>query len=225
SLEDLANNLEARLLVSVANGESMADPSQADGIRLLVGDFADRYPTLTAILRNVEQTLSNLDLRDAAIDAQAPERRASRAGLIATPPVLPPCERWYGPCRTGLSETRLLPRKPQIVGHPGLGGTPGVDVQPATTQIACMDAQLATLTEQPLQVQKDPLHALLVEVAVLTEGNQILQQAGPVDRRAAVTDHYAGPVGLPGDRAVGFEQVAVEGLAHLARARQQPQEA
>src|SRR5690606_30061992 len=86
-------------------------------------------------------------------------------------------------------------------------------------------AQLATLTEQPLQVQKDPLHALLVEVAVLTEGNQVPQQAGPVDRRATVTDHYAGPVRLPGDRAVGFEQVAVEGLAHLARPRQQPQEA
>src|SRR5690554_7432300 len=122
---------------------------------------------------------------------------------------------WCRPCRTWVSETRLLPCKPQIVGHAGLGGTPGVDVQPATTQVACMDAQLATLTEQPLQVQKDPLHALLVEVAVLTEGNQVPQQAGPVDRRAAVTDHYAGPVGLPGDRAVGFEQVAVEGLAHL----------
>ena len=37
----------------------------------------------------------------------------------ATPPSLPPCAMWCRPCRTWVSETRLLPRKPQIVGHAG----------------------------------------------------------------------------------------------------------
>lgn len=62
SLEELANNLEARLLVSEANEESVADPSLADGINLLVEDFAERYPTLSATLRNVVQTLSNMGI-------------------------------------------------------------------------------------------------------------------------------------------------------------------
>lgn len=62
SLEELANNLEARLLVSEANEESVADPSLADSINLLVEDFAERYPTLSATLRNVVQTLSNMGI-------------------------------------------------------------------------------------------------------------------------------------------------------------------
>src|SRR5690606_40514428 len=100
----------------------------------------------------------------------------------ATPPSPPPCATWCRPCRTWVSETRLLPRKPQIVGHARLGGAPGVDVEPATTQVACIDGQLATLTEQALQVLKDSLHALLAVVAVLTGGNQVQLKAVLVNR-------------------------------------------
>src|SRR5690606_33007690 len=62
SLEEPANNLEARLLVSEANEESVADPSLADGFTLLVEDFAERYPTLSPTLRIVVQTLSNMGI-------------------------------------------------------------------------------------------------------------------------------------------------------------------
>ena len=62
SLEELANNLEARLLVREANEESVADPSLVDGVNLLVDDFSERYPTLAATLRNVGQILSNMGI-------------------------------------------------------------------------------------------------------------------------------------------------------------------
>lgn len=62
SLEELANNLEARLLVREANEESLADPNLVDGVNLMVEEFAERYPTLSATLRNVGQALSNMGI-------------------------------------------------------------------------------------------------------------------------------------------------------------------
>lgn len=62
ALEELANNLEARLLVREANEESIADPSLVDGVNLMVEEFSDRYPTLAATLRNVGQALSNMGI-------------------------------------------------------------------------------------------------------------------------------------------------------------------
>lgn len=62
SLEELANNLEARLLVREANEESLADPNLVDGVNLMVEEFAERYPTLAATLRNVGQALSNMGI-------------------------------------------------------------------------------------------------------------------------------------------------------------------
>ncbi|MFA5679159.1 MAG: DUF4404 family protein [Pseudomonas sp.] len=62
SLEELANNLEARLLVREANEESLADPNLVDGVNLMVEEFSERYPTLAATLRNVGQVLSNMGI-------------------------------------------------------------------------------------------------------------------------------------------------------------------
>lgn len=62
SLEALINNLEARLLVSEANEESLADPSLVDGVNLMVEELAVRYPTTAATLRNVMQSLSNMGI-------------------------------------------------------------------------------------------------------------------------------------------------------------------
>lgn len=62
SLEALANNLEARLLVKEANEESLADPSLVDGVNLIVEELAVRYPTTAATLRNVVQSLSNMGI-------------------------------------------------------------------------------------------------------------------------------------------------------------------
>ena len=62
SLEALVNHLEARLLVSEANEESLADPSLADSVNRMVEELAVRYPTTAATLRNVMQTLSNMGI-------------------------------------------------------------------------------------------------------------------------------------------------------------------
>ena len=62
SLEELANHIEARLLVREANEESLADPSLVDGVNLMVEELSERYPTLSATLRNVVQTLSNMGI-------------------------------------------------------------------------------------------------------------------------------------------------------------------
>src|SRR5690606_33236739 len=79
SLEELANNLEAGLLVREANEGSVAAPSLADGINLLVEDFAERYPSPSAPRRNVVQTLPTMGIWDAAIAAQAADCRACPA--------------------------------------------------------------------------------------------------------------------------------------------------
>ena len=62
SLLALADNLEARLLVSESNEESLADPSLVDGVNLMVEEFSERHPTLAATLQNVVQSLSNMGI-------------------------------------------------------------------------------------------------------------------------------------------------------------------
>ena len=66
-----------------------------------------------------------------------------------------------------------------------------------------------------LEVDKDPLDALLVELVVLAERDEVAQQLLPIQFRPLVADHYRAPVGLAGDQTVGFEQVAVQGLFYL----------
>lgn len=62
SLQALADNLEARLLVSESNEESLADPSLVDGVNLMIEEFSERHPTLAATLQNVAQSLSNMGI-------------------------------------------------------------------------------------------------------------------------------------------------------------------
>lgn len=62
SLLALADNLEARLLVSESNEESLADPSLVDGVNLMIEEFSERHPTLAATLQNVVQSLSNMGI-------------------------------------------------------------------------------------------------------------------------------------------------------------------
>src|SRR3546814_2689591 len=51
-----------------------------------------------------------------------------------------------------------------------------------------------------------------MEPGVLAERDQVAQQPGTVDARAAVGEAHAGPVRLAGDRAVGLEQVRAQGF-------------
>ena len=86
-----------------------------------------------------------------------------------------------------------------------------VDIQPTTPDIPRIHRQFLRF-EQALQVEKDPFHALLMEIGMLAEADDIGQQAGRVQGSAAIFHRHAAPVWLAGHRAVGFEQVAVQAL-------------
>src|SRR5690606_28556438 len=80
AVQALADNIEARLLVSEAGEEGVADPSLVDSVNLLIAEFSERHPTLAATLQNVVQSLSNIGICPHACPA------AGRAGC-------PPCWR------------------------------------------------------------------------------------------------------------------------------------
>src|SRR5690606_40300435 len=83
-------------------------------------------------------------------------------------------------------------------------GAEGVDVEAAAAGVAGVHRQAAG--PAALQdVHEDALDALLVEIGVLAEGDQVAQQAVAGDARAGVADLHAGPVRLAGHRAVGLE--------------------
>ncbi len=102
----------------------------------------------------------------------------------------------------------------QVGGHGFEIGAERVDVEAAAAGIAGIDGQLLRLAIV-LEVDKDPLDALLVELVVLAERDEIAQQLLPIEFRPLVADHHRAPVGLAGDQTVGFEQVAVQGLFYL----------
>ena len=58
-----------------------------------------------------------------------------------------------------------------------------------------------------------------MKLVVLAKAHQVLQQTGLLDLRPAVADLHAAPVGLARDRAVAFEQVAGQHLAHRLLAK------
>src|SRR3546814_10242568 len=61
-------------------------------------------------------------------------------------------------------------------------------------------------------VDEDALDALFMEPGVLAERDQVEEQRGTVEARAAVGEGYTGPVRLAGDRDVGFEQDSAQGF-------------
>src|SRR5690606_37761555 len=123
-------------------------------------------------------------------------------------------DRVKGASRCG-RRARLLPQLAPGHGRGAAGrGPPGVDVQAAAAGVAGFHRQpLRAAAGQ--QVDEDPLDALLVEAGVFAERDQVAQQAGAVDARAAVGDVDGGPVGLAGDRAVGLEQLAAQDFLGL----------
>ena len=70
--------------------------------------------------------------------------------------------------------------------------------------------------QHALQVEKDTLDALFMKVSVLAKTHQIGKQAAVVQRSAAILNYYRAPVRLAGDRAVGFQQMAIDTLIDLA---------
>ena len=91
-------------------------------------------------------------------------------------------------------------------------GPEGVDVQPAAAGVAGVDRQFDGLAAAP-DVGEDALHALLMELVVVPETDQIRQQTSLVDLRAAVANLDAAPVGLASHQAIAFEQSAAQGFA------------
>src|SRR5690606_18036079 len=107
---------------------------------------------------------------------------------------------------------QLLPRVAPGHGRGVAGrGAPGVDVQAAAPGVTGFHRELPRLAAAQ-QVDEDLFDALFVETCVLAERDQIAQQAGAVDARPAIGDLDRGPVRLAGDRAVGLEQSAAQGL-------------
>ena len=49
-----------------------------------------------------------------------------------------------------------------------------------------------------------------MKVRMLAKAHQIRQQTGVIQCRTTIFDHHSAPVRLAGDRAVGFEQMAVD---------------
>ena len=98
-------------------------------------------------------------------------------------------------------------------------GPPWIDVEAAAAGVARLHAKrLRPALRQ--QVDEDALHALLVEFGMVAEADQVAQQAGAVDARAAIGDGHVRPVRLAGDRAIGFQQAAAQGfLDHLGSVR------
>src|SRR2546422_274591 len=82
-----------------------------------------------------------------------------------------------------------------------------VDVETAAARVARVDREFDRLAAPP-HIHEDALHALLVKLVVVAKAHQVLQQPLLVDLRAGVADLHAAPVGLAGDQAVAFEQVA-----------------
>ena len=65
-------------------------------------------------------------------------------------------------------------------------------------------------------IHEDAFDTLLVKLVVVAEPDQVLQQAFLIDLRTDVVNLHAAPVRLAGNRAVGFEQVAVQALNYHA---------
>ena len=61
-----------------------------------------------------------------------------------------------------------------------------------------------------LDIAKNALDTVLMKILMLSVGDQVSQQGGVSNRFPCVVNIDRSPIGLTGDRAVGFQQVAVE---------------
>ena len=62
ALQQLANDIEAKLEALEKNAQAEADPTLVDGVNLMVEQFSARHPTVAATLRSVVQTLSDMGI-------------------------------------------------------------------------------------------------------------------------------------------------------------------
>jgi hypothetical protein len=74
----------------------------------------------------------------------------------------------------------------------------------------------------PPDVHVDALDAMLVEIGVVAERDEVAQQRRAIDARARVADRDARPVRLPGHGTVRFQEIRDEGFVGLSgRGRKQ----
>ncbi|UAW97127.1 DUF4404 family protein [Halopseudomonas nanhaiensis] len=60
SLQELATNLEARVIAMEAQEQAEADPTLVDGVNLMVERFEASHPRVAGTLRSVMQTLVDI---------------------------------------------------------------------------------------------------------------------------------------------------------------------
>ena len=109
--------------------------------------------------------------------------------------------------RAGHAVLRLLLARVAQIGWRLAGGkiaAPGIDVQAAAPGIARINCELGRFAVMQ-DVDKNPLHALLVEFVVFAQADQILEQAFLIDRRAYILNLHAAPIGLSRDEAIRFQ--------------------
>jgi len=94
-----------------------------------------------------------------------------------------------------------------------VAGAKRVDVQATAPRVAGVNRQLRGLAASP-HVHEDALHTVLMKLVVIAKAHQVLQQPRLLDLWSAVADAYAAPVGLTGDQAVAFQQLAGQGFGH-----------
>ncbi|MEH6566968.1 MAG: DUF4404 family protein [Halopseudomonas sp.] len=62
ALQNMANNIYARLLIQESDADAEEDPTLVDGVNLMAERFAERHPTLAGTLRSVMQSLSDMGI-------------------------------------------------------------------------------------------------------------------------------------------------------------------
>src|SRR6185312_17205179 len=120
-------------------------------------------------------------------------KAGSRRSDLAQAGVIPRRHRGNGCCLGG--GAALLARRPQVPRRHRGRAAEWIDVQSAAAGIARVDAEFAGRTA-PHEVDEHALHTVLVELAVLAEGDDVAQQAGAVDRRTHIVNLHAAPVRL-----------------------------
>ena len=86
-----------------------------------------------------------------------------------------------------------------------------VDVQTAPAHLTGVDAQGGG-SAVAFDIHEHAFHTLLVEFGVVSVRDEVGEQGPAPNPRSPLADHHCRPVGLAGDRAVGFQQVRMQRL-------------
>src|SRR5215813_4249367 len=82
---------------------------------------------------------------------------------------------------------KLLPRRARVRGIGGLAAPPRIDIEPAAARVARIHAERSRRTALS-DVHVDALDAMLVEIGVIAERDEIAQERRAIDARTRIAD-------------------------------------